>query len=185
MLNTIKIQWNCIQIKKKIKFKVGGNVRISKYKMIFAKGYTPNWSEEIFVINKIKNTVPWTYAISDLNGAEVTGSFHQKELQNTSQKEFRIEKILKRKGDKLYVEWKGYDSSFNSWINKKDLNEAILKMSQYFPKPLNLHFGDSTKVKIDLSNYETETDIKNISHVDTSSFALKTNLASLKTELIN
>ena len=60
-----------------------------------------------------------------------------------------------------------------------------ISMSQYFPKPFNSHFGDSTKVKIDLSNYETKTDIKNISHVDTSKFALKTNLASLKTELIN
>ena len=56
-------------------------------------------------------------------------------------------------------------------------------MSQYFPKPFNLHFGESIKVKIDLSNYATKTDIKNISHVDTSSFALKTNLASLKTEV--
>ena len=56
-------------------------------------------------------------------------------------------------------------------------------MSQYFPKPFNSHFGDSIKVKIDLSNYATKTDIKNISHVDTSSFALKTNLANLKTEV--
>ena len=85
------------------KFKVGDHVRISKYKNIFAKGYTPNWSEEVFVINKIKNTVPWTYAISDLNGEEITGSFYEKELQKANQKEFRIEKVLKRKGDKLYV----------------------------------------------------------------------------------
>ena len=56
-------------------FKVGDNVRISKYKNIFAKGYTSNWSEEVFVINKIKNTVPWTYVISDLNGEEITGNF--------------------------------------------------------------------------------------------------------------
>ena len=56
-------------------------------------------------------------------------------------------------------------------------------MSQYFPKPFNSHFGDSIKVKIDLSNYATKADIKNISHVDTSSFALKTNLATLKTEV--
>ena len=56
-------------------------------------------------------------------------------------------------------------------------------MSQYFPKPFNSHFGDSIKVKIDLSNYATKTDIKNISHVDTSSFALKINLANLKTEV--
>ena len=79
------------------KFKVGDHVRISKYKNIFAKGYTPNWSEEVFVINKIKNTVPWTYAISDLNGEEITGSFYEKELQKTSQEKFRIEKVIRRK----------------------------------------------------------------------------------------
>ena len=107
--------------KKDSKFKVGDYVRISKYKNIFAKGYTPNWSEEVFVINKIKNTVPWTYAISDLNGKEITGSFYEKELQKTSEKEFRIEKVLNRKGDKLYVKWKGYNNRFNSWIDKKDL----------------------------------------------------------------
>ena len=104
--------------KKNPKFKVGDHVRISKYKNIFAKGYAPNWSEEIFIVSKIKNTVLWTYVISDLNSEEITGSFYE---QKTNQKEFRIEKILKRKGDKLYVKWKGYDNSFNSWINKKDL----------------------------------------------------------------
>ena len=66
--------------KKDPKFKVGDHVRISKYENIFAKRYTPNWSEEVFVINKIKNTVPWTYAITDLNGEEITGSFYGKEL---------------------------------------------------------------------------------------------------------
>ena len=89
--------------KKDPKFKVGDHVRISKYKNIFAKGYTPNWSEEVFVINKTKNTVPWTYVINDFNGEQITASFYEKELQKTSQKEFRIEKVLKRKGDKLYV----------------------------------------------------------------------------------
>ena len=68
--------------KKKIpKFKVGDHVRISKYKNIFAKGYTPNWSVEVFIIDKIKSTVPWTYAISDLSGQEITGTFYEKELQ--------------------------------------------------------------------------------------------------------
>ena len=79
------------------KFKVGYHVRISKYKNIFAKGYTPNWSEEVFVVSKIKNTVPWTYVINDLNGDETTGTFHEKELQKTNQQEFRIEKVVKRK----------------------------------------------------------------------------------------
>ena len=106
---------------KDAKFKVGNYVRISKYKDIFAKGYKPNWSEEVYIISKIKNTVPWTYLINDLNGEEIIGTFYEKELQKTNQKEFRIEKILKKKGDKLYVKWKDYDNSFNSWIVKKDL----------------------------------------------------------------
>ena len=99
------------------KFKVGDHVRIWKYKNIFAKTYTPNWSEEVFVIKKFKNTVPWTYVIDDLNGAEITGTFYEKELQKIDQQEFRIEKVIKKKGDKLYVKWKGYDNSFNSWID--------------------------------------------------------------------
>ena len=103
------------------KFKVGDRVRSSKYKKIFAKGYTPSWSEQAFVNKKVKTTVPWTHVINDLNGDKIIKTFYEKELQNTNQQEFRIEKVIKRKGDKLYVKWKGYDSSFNSWINKKDL----------------------------------------------------------------
>ena len=87
------------------KFKVGDHVRISKYKNIFAKGYT----------------VSWTYVINDLNGEEVIGTFYEKELQKIDQQKFRIEKVIKKKGNKLYVKWKGYDNSFNSWIDKKDL----------------------------------------------------------------
>ena len=78
------------------RFKVGDYVRISKYKNIFAKGYTPNWPEEIFMINKIKNTVPWTYVINDLNGEEIIGTFYEKELQGTNQNEFRVDKIIKK-----------------------------------------------------------------------------------------
>ena len=63
---------------KDLTFKVGDHVRISKYKNIFAKGYTPNWSEEVFVIKKVKNTVPWTYVINDLNGDEIIGTFYEK-----------------------------------------------------------------------------------------------------------
>ena len=104
------------------KFKIGDIVRISKYKNIFAKGYVPNWSEEAFVIKKVKNTVPWTYVISDLKCEEIVGMFYEKELQKTNQKE-----KSKRKGYELYVKWKGYNSSFNSWINKERLiiNEWI------------------------------------------------------------
>ena len=106
------------------KFKIGNTARISKYKNIFAKGYTPNWFEEAFVIKKVETTVPWTYVINDLKGEDIFGTFYEKELQKTNQTEFRIEKVIKRKGDKLYVKWKGYDSSFNSCIDKKyNINE--------------------------------------------------------------
>ena len=103
------------------KFNVGDHVRISIYKNVFAKGYAPNWSEEIFIVDKVKYTVPWTYEINDLNGEKTIGSFYEKELQKTDQKGFRIEKVIKRKGNKLYVKWKGYGNSFNSWIDENDL----------------------------------------------------------------
>ena len=102
------------------KLKVGDHVKISKQKNIFAKGYTPNWSEEVFLIKEVKNTVPWTYNISDLNGEKVIGTFYEKEQQKINQKEFRIEKVIKKKGNKLYVKWKGYDNSFNSQIDRTD-----------------------------------------------------------------
>ena len=72
------------------KFKVGDHARISKYKNIFAKGYAPNWSED-FVITRVKNTVAWAHAISDLNGEVIFEMFFEKELQKTNQKKFRIE----------------------------------------------------------------------------------------------
>ena len=65
--------------------------------------------------------MPWTYVIIDLNGEELVESFYEKELKKTNQKEFRIEKEIKRKGNKLYVKWKGYDNFINSWIYKKDI----------------------------------------------------------------
>ena len=83
------------------KFKVGDHVRILKCKNIFAKGYTPNWSAEVFVIKKVENTIPWTYVINKTNGKEIIGTFYEKELQKTNQQEFRVEKVIKRKGDKL------------------------------------------------------------------------------------
>ena len=104
------------------KFKLGDYVRISKHKNIFAEEYTPNCSEEIFVIIKVKNIVPWTYAINDLDGEEIIVIFHEKELQKTNRHEFKIEKVIQKKGDKQYIKWKGYDSSFNCWIDKKDLS---------------------------------------------------------------
>ena len=83
------------------KFKIGDIVRISKFKNIFAKLYTPNWSEEVFVIKKVKNTVLWSYVINDLNGEEIVGTFYGRELQKTNQKELRFEKVIKRKSNML------------------------------------------------------------------------------------
>ena len=75
----------------------------------------------MFVVKKIKNTVPSTYLIAHLSGKEVMGSFYEKQLQKSDRKEFRIEKVIKRKRNKLFVKWKGYDNSFNSCIDKKVL----------------------------------------------------------------
>ena len=91
-------EYNVDSNEKDSKFKVVDHVRISKYENIFAKEYTQNWSEEVFVIDKIKKTIPWTSVISYLNGEEIIGTFYGKELQKTNQKEFRIEKVIKRKG---------------------------------------------------------------------------------------
>ena len=73
------------------------------------------------MIKEVKNIVPWAYVINDLNGEETIGTLYEKELQETNQQRIRTEKVTKRNGNKLYVKWKGYDNSFNSWIDKKDL----------------------------------------------------------------
>ena len=145
------------------KFEVGDHVRISKYKNIFAKGYMPNWSEEIFIIKKIKSTVPGTYVINDLNGEEIIGIFMKMNCKRLIKKNSKQKKYLRKKViSYIYVTWKGYDNSFNSWIDKK----TLYKMSQCFPKPYKSFDGD-INVIIDLSNYATKDDIKNISHVNT------------------
>ena len=77
------------------------------------------------MIKEVKNTVPWTYVISALNGEEIVGAFYEKELQKGNQQTFRTEKAIKRKGNKLYVKWKGYGNSFNRWIDKKMLNGIL------------------------------------------------------------
>ncbi|KAL9986813.1 hypothetical protein ACROYT_G001014 [Oculina patagonica] len=108
----------------KPKFKVGDKVRISKYKrIVFDKGYTPNWSEEMFVITKIQHTNPITYKIKDLNDEEIKGSFYEPELLKAKQDVFRIDKVIRRdyKKKQALVKWKGYNDDFNSWIPMKDL----------------------------------------------------------------
>ena len=108
----------------KPKFKIGDKVRISKYKRkVFDKGYTPNWTEEIFMIDKIIPTKPVTYNIVDLMGEPITGSFYEQELQKAKQQTYRIEKVIRRDNKKkmALVKWSGYPDKFNSWISFKDL----------------------------------------------------------------
>ena len=95
-------------------------------------------------------------------------------MRKTNKKEFSVERLIKKKGDKLYDKWKGYDSSFNSWINKKE----ILYISEYFSGSKSL--GGRVKVELDLSNYEKKADLKNVTSVYTSKFAKKVDLANLK-----
>ena len=102
------------------KFKIGDIVRTSEYKNCFAKGCVPNCPEEVFMIKKVKNTVSWTYFIIDSKSEETVGTFYEKELKKTNPNlEFKVEKVIKNIGNKLYVKWKGYDNYFNSWIDKK------------------------------------------------------------------
>ena len=154
-------QWNTyIDLKRdndeeEPKLKIGDHVRISKYKKFFEKGYTPNWYEEVFVIKKVKNTMLWTYVISDTNSEEFVGSFYENELQTTNQREVRIEEVIKRKGDTQCIKWKGYDNLVNSWINK----EGIVYMSEYFPKPYERSAGN-VKVNFNLSSYTTKSKLE-------------------------
>ena len=92
---------------------------MSKPKNIFAKGYFPNYSEEVLVIKHVQNTVPWTHITEDLNGKEIVVTFYKKEFQKPDQTEFRPKIVITRKGNKLYVKWKGYNNSFNSCLARK------------------------------------------------------------------
>lgn len=104
------------------KYKVGDHVRISKIKGVFDKGYTPNWSTEIFTIEKVQITNPVTYKLKDAEGVPIEGGFYEQELQKTTHPDiYLVENILRRKGNKVYVKWLGLDKSHNSWVNKEDI----------------------------------------------------------------
>ena len=124
--NKIKNIYNFEKTKKPGKFKIGDKVRISLEKNIFEKSYETNWTEEIFVIYDIKySNVPYYY-LKDLNNEKLDGTFYEQELQKTKQDDlFIIEKILKTNKDKIYVKWRGYDNSFNSWINKNTVTKYL------------------------------------------------------------
>lgn len=103
------------------KFSIGDIVRISKAKHVFDKGYTPNWTTELFKIVKVKITNPTTYILEDLNGRPISGAFYEDELQKTMQPDiYLVEKVLHKRGNKVFVKWLGFDDSHNSYINKTD-----------------------------------------------------------------
>ncbi len=109
------------------KFKVGDSVRISRVKVMFEKGYLPNWSEETYKIVKVKPTTPVTYVLQDCNAKIFRGSCYEQELQKTTQNVFRIEKIIRKKKIKDVphglVKWLGYSKKFNEWLPMATLSK--------------------------------------------------------------
>lgn len=121
LLHTVYKQNQTINVNKKCKFKVNEYVRISKFKSLFEKGYTPNWSTEIFRIVRVLPTEPVTYRLVDLNDEEIKGCFYENELLKTTLTDiYLIEKVIRKKGKKLFVKWLGFDDSHSSWIDTKD-----------------------------------------------------------------
>ena len=108
------------------KFHVGDRVRIVKKKKTFEKGFTPNWTEELFTVSEVKRTNPPTYSLEDTRGEKIQGTFYEQELQKTAQEIYRVEKVARRRTRKggvkeVYVKWRGYSNDFNSWIPASDL----------------------------------------------------------------
>ena len=124
-MNENKVWLNLYSIPKEgkdPKYSVGYKVRITKKKTTFEKGYTPRWTEEVFtIIDEVLRTDPPTYKIRDYNDESIQGSFYEPELQKTSQDIYRIEKVIRKRGNKALVKWLGYPDSFNSWIDSKDV----------------------------------------------------------------
>ncbi|XP_065664607.1 uncharacterized protein LOC136086247 [Hydra vulgaris] len=112
-----KVKSNPIQPK----FSIGDKVRIIKKKGAFEKGYTPRWTEEVFTVSQVQYTDPPTYKITDYNNEEIQGTFYEQELQKTSQEIFRIEKVIRKQGNKSFVKWYGYPNTFNSWVDNTEL----------------------------------------------------------------
>ena len=103
------------------KFKIDDKVRIQKKEGLFEKGFTPNWTVEVFTVSKVHRTYPITYKITDYNDEEIQGTFYEQQLQKTSQEVFRNEKVVKIGKTQILVTWKGYPESFNSWVDEKEL----------------------------------------------------------------
>lgn len=113
-----------LQIREKTrnKFNVGDHVRISKFKNVFEKGYTPNWTTEIFTIYRVENTSPVTYKLKDYQNQPIEGGFYEQEIAKVKHPDiYLVEKVIKKRGDRVFVKWLGFDRSHNSWIDENDL----------------------------------------------------------------
>lgn len=121
LLNTVYSKIKAVNLKTQ-KFFVGDNVRISKHREAFTKGYTPNWSNEIFTVREVQFTNPLTYTLRDSTGKDILGGFYGEELQSVKHPDiYLVEKVLKRNKDMVYVKWLGMDKTHNSWINKRNV----------------------------------------------------------------
>ena len=135
-------------------------MRISKYKNIFAKGYSSNWSKEGFFIKKVRNTVSWTYLIEDINGEEIIATFSKEELQKSNQKEFRTEKVIN-----YALNGKVIIIHLTVGFIKK---YCLIKMSYFLESFAN---KNKIEIELDLSDYATEPNLKNVIRIDISKFA--------------
>ena len=124
-LNPLSVELQLRKINnQKIKLEIGDYVRISTQKGVFTKGYLPNWSTEIFEIIRINKTLPATYQLQDYTGKPIAGCFYSEEILKTNHpNDFLIEKIIRRKGNLVFVKWLGFDTTHNSWININDIRK--------------------------------------------------------------
>lgn len=110
------------KVRKNSNLHINDFVRISKHKSCFEKGYTPNWSTEIFKVIKVQKTLPVTYLVEDMRKQPILGSFYREELQKTSLSDiYLVEKVIKKKGDKVFVKWLGLPKTENCWISKNNV----------------------------------------------------------------
>ena len=114
---------------RKARLKVGDKVRISRMKSTFEKGYLPNWTEQLYIVEKVQETIPVTYKIKNLLGEEIEGSFYEEELQKSQQEVYRVEKVIRKKKingvDHALVKWSGYNEKFNEWMPVNALDKLI------------------------------------------------------------
>ncbi|KYN16160.1 hypothetical protein ALC57_11592, partial [Trachymyrmex cornetzi] len=114
--------YNRVKIAAPARYKVGDSVRVSKFKTVFDKGYTPNWTAEVFKIIEVQQTNPVTYLLQDSRGEPIAGGFYEYELHSVANPDVHlVEKVLRKRGNEVYVKWLGFDNSYNSWIHKDNV----------------------------------------------------------------